>query len=90
MARVRAVWDCSRLGVLRDLCADAAFYRVLHFNKAEAEALPSIAGELLLGTFAWRCGSFWIAVSIHFMQMLDFCLQDLNVNTLWLILFHGW
>lgn len=75
-------------------------FAALHVNKPPAEALLSIPGGLLLGALVWRCRTFWIAVPIHFVQMLalDFwCtlrfrtgLNGLGLQTLWQILTHGW
>ncbi len=74
-------------------------FAALHFNKPPAEALLSIPGGLLLGALVWRCRAFWIAVPIHFVQMLalDFwCtlrlrtgLQGLDPATLWHLLQEG-
>lgn len=74
-------------------------FAALHFNKPAAEALLSIPGGLLLGALVWRCRSFWIAVPIHFVQMLalDFwCtlrlrtgLNGLDPATLWHLLQQG-
>jgi uncharacterized protein len=45
-------------------------FAALHAQKPIAEAYLSILGGLLLGAVVWRCRSFWIAVPIHFVQML--------------------
>jgi uncharacterized protein len=46
-------------------------FAALHAQKPIAEAYLSIVGGLLLGAVVWRCRSFWIAVPIHFVQMLS-------------------
>ena len=45
-------------------------FALLHLNKPLAESLLSIVGGIALGGLVWRCRSFWIAVPIHFVQML--------------------
>jgi hypothetical protein len=45
-------------------------FAILHYEKPLPEALLSILGGLALGALVWRCRSFWIAVPIHFFQML--------------------
>ena len=45
-------------------------FAVLHFDKPLPEAFLSIVGGLALGALVWRCRSFWIAIPIHFAQML--------------------
>ncbi len=45
-------------------------FALLHLNKPLPESLLSIVGGIALGGLVWRCRSFWIAVPIHFVQML--------------------
>jgi hypothetical protein len=45
-------------------------FALLHLNKPLPESLLSIVGGIALGGLVWRCRSFWIAVPIHFIQML--------------------
>lgn len=45
-------------------------FALLHLNKPLPEALLSVLGGIALGALVWRCRSFWIAVPIHFAQML--------------------
>lgn len=46
-------------------------FAVLHYHKPGPEAFLSVFGGLLLGALVWRCRSFWIAVPIHWFQMLS-------------------
>ena len=45
-------------------------FALLHLEKPLPEMLLSIVGGIALGALVWRCRSFWIAVPIHFLQML--------------------
>ena len=45
-------------------------FAILHADKPPAEAYLSILGGLALGALVWRCRSFWIAVPIHWAQMI--------------------
>lgn len=45
-------------------------FAVLHYAKPFPEAMLSIVGGILLGALVWRSRSFWIAVPIHWVQML--------------------
>jgi len=45
-------------------------FAVRHVEKPFAEGVLSVFGGLALGALVWRCRSFWIAVPIHFTQML--------------------
>ena len=46
-------------------------FAALHAQKPMAEAYLSILGGLLVGAVVWRCRSFWVAVPIHFVQMMS-------------------
>jgi hypothetical protein len=45
-------------------------FAVLHYAKPLPEALLSVVGGVALGALVWRSRSFWIAVPVHWMQMV--------------------
>lgn len=45
-------------------------FALLHVHKPTSELVLSLLGGIVLGALVWRCRSFWIAVPIHFVQML--------------------
>ncbi len=45
-------------------------FALLHVDKPTIELGLSLLGGIVLGAVVWRCRSFWIAVPIHFIQML--------------------
>jgi len=45
-------------------------FAILHYSKPFPEAILSIAGGIALGALVWRSRAFWIAVPIHWLQMM--------------------
>lgn len=58
------------LGAPLAIVAQTVPFALLHAAKPPAEAYLSILGGIALGALVWRCRSFWIAVPIHWAQML--------------------
>ena len=58
------------LGAPLAIVAQTVPFALLHAAKPPAEAYLSILGGLALGALVWRCRSFWIAVPIHWAQMV--------------------
>ena len=55
---------------LHAIFVQAVPFALLHVDKPTSELVLSLVGGILLGALVWRCRSFWIAVPIHFVQML--------------------
>lgn len=58
------------LGAPLAIVAQTVPFALLHAAKPPPEAYLSILGGLALGALVWRCRSFWIAVPLHWAQML--------------------
>ena len=58
------------LGAPLAVVAQTVPFAILHAQKPPAEAYLSVLGGLALGALVWRCRSFWIAVPIHWAQMV--------------------
>ncbi len=58
------------LGAPLAIIAQTVPFALLHAAKPPAEAYLSILGGVALGALVWRCRSFWIAVPLHWAQMV--------------------
>lgn len=56
---------------LSAIFVQAVPFAVLHYTKPLPEALLSVLGGIALGALVWRSRAFWIAVPIHWIQMVS-------------------